>query len=148
MPGSPASRSPQRQHQSRQPSIVIVDDTPTLLTLVSRLLGRNGYRCFCCMDSRLALGFIQGIQPDLVILDLMMPTVSGDELLEAIRRTPALSSVPVLLVSGKSQFLSAYQQKPELQPLATLAKPFTTQVLMAAVEELLTPPNTRSVGEG
>jgi CheY-like chemotaxis protein len=117
--------------------IVIIDDTSSLLTLASRVLEFNGYRCYGCMDSRLALQMLRGIQPELVILDLQMPAPSGDELLRAIRELPMLTQVPVLLVSGNSERLREYQGRGELQPFGVLAKPFSHDALLASIGQLL-----------
>jgi len=83
--------------------LLIIDDEPTNVRIVQRLLELEGYRHFASTcDSRDGLALIEEEQPDCVLLDLMMPYVSGLDLLEGIRQEPSLRSVPVVVLTAST----------------------------------------------
>ena len=83
--------------------LLIIDDEPTNVRIVQRLLELEGYRRFVSTsDSREGLMLIEEEQPDCVLLDLMMPYVSGLDLLDGIRQEPALRSVPVVVLTAST----------------------------------------------
>ena len=83
--------------------IAIVDDEPTNLKVVSRLLRLEGYSTFFTMnDAREALGMIRANQPDLVLLDLMMPHVSGLEILRGMRQCSTTQHTPVIILTAST----------------------------------------------
>lgn len=82
-------------------SIVVVDDTPINLKVISAYLNREGYRRVHTIgDSREAIAALTRFDADLLLLDLMMPHVSGLDILEAMRETPHLRRIPVIVVSA------------------------------------------------
>lgn len=82
--------------------LVLVEDEPDLREGMQDLLSSEGYRVLACGDGRTALGVIEGMTtaPDVVLTDLMMPVMSGWELVEAIRSRPALDATLVVVVSA------------------------------------------------
>src|SRR4051795_10514408 len=79
--------------------IMIVDDDPTNIKVVRRLLEIEGYRNFVTTtDSSAAMYLIADQRPDLVLLDLMMPMVSGLDILLRIRQKPARSFLPIIIL--------------------------------------------------
>ncbi|MBL8873033.1 MAG: response regulator [Planctomycetaceae bacterium] len=83
--------------------ILIVDDEPVNIKVVSRLLRIEGYQNFVSTsDSREALGLLRGENPDLLLLDLMMPHVSGIDILRTIKRSPELQHTPVIILTAST----------------------------------------------
>ncbi len=81
--------------------VMIIDDEPINVTVVRKFLQRSGYRNFDeITDSTQALGHIYTNPPDVLLLDLMMPVVSGLDILEAVRADPTLDRVPVLILTA------------------------------------------------
>jgi putative two-component system response regulator len=83
--------------------IAIIDDEPTNIKVVSRLLHLEGYSTFLTAnDARQAVPLIQTNQPDLVLLDLMMPHVGGLEILKAVRQNSLTSHTPVIILTAST----------------------------------------------
>ena len=80
--------------------ILVVDDVALNVKLLADLLAVNGYRTCTATSGAEALERIAGEQPDLVLLDVMMPGMSGYEVCRAIRADPAHAMLPVVLVTA------------------------------------------------
>ena len=83
---------------SEHPLVLVVDDEPAALDTMCSFLGEAGYRLQRARDGREALELIRGLQPDAVVLDLMLPVISGGRVLAMLHREQ--NDVPVVLVSG------------------------------------------------
>jgi putative two-component system response regulator len=82
-------------------SIMIVDDEPANVAVVRKLLERAGYTSFnTTIDAGVAFDLIKTTQPDVVILDVIMPGVSGVDVLQQIRSDPATHQIPVLILTA------------------------------------------------
>lgn len=83
------------------PCVLVVDDFPDACDLLRRLIVRLGYRASCVHGGEAALAAMRGGPAcGLVLLDLMMPGMSGVEVLHAMRTDPALTAVPVVVCSA------------------------------------------------
>ena len=78
--------------------ILIIDDEPKIVEAVAAYLENSGYETFSAFDGEKALDFINKIKPDLVILDLMLPKISGEEICKTIRKT---SRIPIIMLTAK-----------------------------------------------
>ncbi len=85
-----------------QKTVLIVEDEPDAAELFAEMMRVNGFRVIKTFNSAVAIQTLRQEKPDLVILDLMMPDVSGLEVLRFIRREPELKNMPVIIVSAKS----------------------------------------------
>jgi len=83
-------------------SILIVDDEPDLLELVRVNLDQAGYSVETAGSGRDALAAVRRSAPDLVVLDLMLPDLSGTELCRRIRSDPALADLPIIMLTAKA----------------------------------------------
>ncbi len=140
---SPDRRSACERHKHRsgnnlnqQARILIADDEPDLLDLVAINLESAGYGVICARDGVEALGAVRASLPDLVILDVMMPLLSGVEVARRIRADPACSRIPVLLLTAR------VGESDQVSGLAAgaddyITKPFSVRVLLARVEAAL-----------
>ena len=86
-------------NQNMRPRILAVDDEPNNLKLLARLLGQQ-YHVITLGDGASALAHIAREQPDLILLDIMMPDMNGLEVLQHIRNNEATAHLPVILVSA------------------------------------------------
>jgi putative two-component system response regulator len=81
--------------------LMVVDDEPTNVKIVQRLLELEGYTNFVSTtDSRAALAIMEEERPDCVLLDLMMPFISGLDLLDGMRQDPVLRHMPVIILTA------------------------------------------------
>src|SRR5205823_4845209 len=117
-----------------KPRLVIADDEADIRRLIVFLL--RSYDLFEAQNGKRALELIQEVQPDLALLDVMMPEMTGLNVLEAVRGNPLIASIPIILLSAKGQSAEIEQG---LQSGATryLVKPFESQALRACVAEVL-----------
>ena len=83
-----------------QPSILVVDDTPTNVSVLLDMLGREGYRVLVARDGASALEQVQYARPDLILLDVMMPGIDGFETCRRLRRDPGTASIPVIFMTA------------------------------------------------
>ncbi len=116
--------------------IIIVEDEPNIAESLIFIFSRAGYDVHCVPDGGEAIFEIQNRRPDLVILDVMLPGRSGLEILHDIRKAPAISSIPVLMLSAKGQ---ARDQEVARATGANdyMVKPFSNDEVVARVKSLL-----------
>ena len=82
--------------------VLLVDDEPLVLSYVGQLLGKRGLAFHGVQEGAQALALARTIQPDIVLLDKVLPDMDGIELLSRIRRDEQLSTVPVIMLSGQA----------------------------------------------
>jgi len=80
--------------------VLIVDDDQLTLDALSEVMGSAGHEVTTARDGRTALACAYGLVPELVICDWMMPDMDGTQLLSAMKLSPLLSHIPVLMMSG------------------------------------------------
>ncbi len=85
------------------PTILVVDDELDAQKLLSLILARAGYQVLTASNGAEALAQAEHARPDLIILDVMMPAMDGYEVLRRLRAHPLLSSIPVIMLSAKSE---------------------------------------------
>lgn len=83
--------------------VVIVEDNVSLADIYKTRLELLGYTCFLAHDGRVALSLIEKELPDLVLLDLMVPKVAGDQILETMRASDWGKNIKVLIVSNLNE---------------------------------------------
>jgi DNA-binding NarL/FixJ family response regulator len=84
-------------------TVLIVDDTPGNLALLSDTLSEAHYRVLVATDGQSALEQIQYIKPDIILLDVMMPGIDGFETCRQLKADPATEAIPVLFMTGLSE---------------------------------------------
>lgn len=121
--------------------ILLVEDDDELRRLYELALLPMGYEIYQATDGLEALYQAKAYRPDLIILDLMMPTASGDLVLGFIRSTEELKNTPVLVVSAHNNIASLAEQ---YEADGYLQKPVAIDVLREMVKEMIrleqTPP--------
>jgi DNA-binding response OmpR family regulator len=83
-------------------SLVVADDDRDILRLLERRLSRRGYTVVSVADGRAALDAVRRIQPDAVVLDRLMPTMSGEEVCAALKADERTAAIPVVLLSAQA----------------------------------------------
>ena len=115
--------------------IVAIDDEPANVALLEAMLEEGGYsRVKTVTDSRLAMETCISFEPDLVLLDLMMPDLGGVRVLEEIRDDPELAETPVVVVTGKIDAVPGMKQL--LGDDHVFLKPFAVAELLATVAKI------------
>jgi DNA-binding response OmpR family regulator len=118
------------------PTILVADDEEDLRELVTYRLTRSGYRVIGAGDGLQALKLAAERTPDLMVLDVMMPKLDGYELTRRVRAEAALRSIPVILLTARSQE-SDIDRGFEVGADDYLKKPFNPDELVARVRAVL-----------
>lgn len=117
--------------------ILIVDDEPSILMSLDFLFRKKGFEVFIARDGKEAIELLNEHEPDLTILDIMMPEVDGYEVCTYIRSTPPLAQSGIIFLSAKSK-KSDMEKGLQLGANAYLTKPFSTRELLQNVENIIT----------
>ena len=113
--------------------ILIVDDEKPISDIIKFNIAKEGYEVVTAFNGREAIELFEAEQPDIIILDLMLPEIDGLEVAKAIRKT---SSVPIIMLSAKdSEFDKVIGL--ELGADDYVTKPFSNRELQARVKALL-----------
>lgn len=121
---------------NRQRTVMIIEDEADAAELFSEMMRINGFRVIKMFSSAPAIPIIAQEKPDVILLDVMMPDISGLEVLRYIRREPDLSAIPVIILSAKSM-PSDIKTGIEAGASLYLTKPVGFQDLKQAVEKVL-----------
>jgi DNA-binding response OmpR family regulator len=116
--------------------ILIVDDEPNIVVPLEFLMKREGYEVEVAGDGQAALDAIAAGVPDLVILDVMLPKLSGFEVCRRIRADPRWSGLKVLMLTAKGRD-QEMEKGLGLGADAYVTKPFSTRDLVARIRALL-----------
>ncbi len=117
-------------------TILAVDDVPDNLFILESILGgEENYQIDCVSDGQSALEYISQQPPDLILLDIMMPSMDGYEVTQRIRRNKSLPYIPILLVTAHDQ--SSLSEGLDSGADDFIRKPFDIDELMARVRSLL-----------
>jgi len=129
-------QDPAVQRRAPVRTILAVDDSRTNLGVIGRRLGHLGHLAVLCDNGAEALDLVAARGFDLVLLDMVMPRMSGLHVLTEIRGNPGTADLPVIMLTGRSDPAAA------VEALAAgaddhVAKPFAFEVLAARIEHVL-----------
>lgn len=116
--------------------ILIVDDDPELLRLIGIALQRAGYTPIAAQNAEQALQKVRSVQPALVILDVMLPGISGIDICRELRAQASTLSLPIIMLSAKSQVEDKIQGL-EAGADEYLTKPINPKEMVARVASLI-----------
>jgi DNA-binding response OmpR family regulator len=120
--------------------VLVADDDPEICTLIKTILSKESYEVTVCSDAESALVHIQQDQPfNVLISDFMLPGISGIELITQVRQNSATSRIPIVMISGHSNYAMAARAR-SAGANVFLNKPFSLKQLRAIVHTLLSDP--------
>lgn len=129
-----------------EPYVLVVDDDAAILSVVMLLLETEGYACLGFSDSRTVIPFLEDARktgqrlPEVMLLDLMMPEVSGYDIAAAIKASEGLKSISIIIMTADHRITC-----PSDVPGASdwLSKPFRIEVLLDKIALYLPTPCTQ-----
>ncbi len=116
--------------------VLIADDEPNIVVSLEFLMKQKGYDVRVVGDGQQALAAVGEFRPDLVLLDVMMPRLSGYELCQKMRENPAWAGIKIIMLSAKGRDVEVTEGI-AVGADAYVTKPFSTRDLLAKVAELL-----------
>ena len=121
---------------SARPVILVVEDEIPLLTLLRYNLEKHGFRVDEAGDGQEALLRVAEAKPDLVLLDWMLPALSGLEVCRQLRRRPATRDLPIIMVTARTEDQDAVRAL-DIGADDYISKPFAMDALLARIRALL-----------
>lgn len=116
--------------------ILLVDDQPDNLRLLSALLSERGYEPRGVINGKMAIKAAKSSQPDLILLDIMMPEMDGYEICEQLKAEPKTKEIPVIFVSAKDETIDKVRAF-GLGAVDYIPKPFHVDEVLARIENHL-----------
>lgn len=120
-------------------TIIVVEDEPDTAEMFAEMMRLSGFQAIKSFGGKQALHLISREKPDAILLDIMMPDISGLDVLRFIRRDPRLENIPVIIVSAKSM-PADIQSGMEAGADLYLTKPVGFTDLRSAVERVMVDP--------
>lgn len=117
-------------------SILVVDDSPTERRAISTSLRQRGYQVSTANDGEEAIMKAKGEQPDLIVLDVVMPKKNGFQVCRKLKMTPATKDIKVVLLTSKDQETDKFWGMRQGAD-AYLTKPFNGELLLDTVAGLI-----------
>ncbi|PJJ83791.1 response regulator [Mucilaginibacter auburnensis] len=114
--------------------ILICDDDEGILDMLEMILEESGYNITPVKNSLHIYDEIKKVKPDLILLDLWMPVLSGDQILRTLRKSPETNSLPVIAISASRE---GQRIATEAGASDFLAKPFDLDLLVSKVKEAI-----------
>jgi len=128
---------------STRPAVLVADDDPAIRMLLESVLRDDAWDCHFASDGREALSMAHKLSPDLLVLDIEMPLMTGLEVLRRIRRDTATQRIKILLLTASTD-LKRVEGGLLLGADDYLAKPFSQRALLNRVRNLLSAPSPAS----
>ena len=116
--------------------VLLVDDEPGIIKTVGKRLEMAGYDVLTAMDGKDGLTKAQLGKPDVIILDLMLPKMSGFEVCAALKKDPQYQRIPIIIFTGKGQEMDERLCR-EIGANAYMNKPHQAKALIEQIEALL-----------
>jgi len=119
-------------HKRQSPLILIVDDNPTNLQVLGKLLAEQGYELSIAQSGQEALDFVAETEPELILLDIMMPGMDGYAVCRQLKKNAGTKHIPIIFLTAKiesADIIKAF----ELGAADYVTKPFNAAELLARV---------------
>ena len=116
--------------------VVYIEDDRDLIDLVTRILRPRGIQVIGAIDGQTGLDLIHSLQPDLVLLDLMLPVMDGWEVYKRLSVDPGTKNVPVIIVTAKSQPIDQVLGKQIVKVDGYITKPFNPSELVDCLDQI------------
>ena len=114
--------------------ILVADDEPPIVRLMEFILGRHGHQMLSAVNGEQALAMVREHDPDIVLLDIMMPRIDGYEVARTLRADPKYAHLPIIMLSAKAQD-EDIQKGIEVGVDEYITKPFSPDHLVHVVND-------------
>jgi twitching motility two-component system response regulator PilG len=118
------------------PKILIVDDSPTILRVIDLAIKDTGWEAYHAKDGLSALKLTKELEPDLILLDVMLPVYNGYQVCKLLKTNPKFKSTPIIMLTAKSSVLDRIKGRLANADMY-LTKPFSQVELIEACSKFL-----------
>ena len=135
--GSAAERREKPRVNAREGTrMLIVDDSPTIVALLRKILQQNGYQTLEAGDAEKGIEVARAERPDMIFLDIVLPGMNGFAALRQLRRDPVTREIPIIMISGNEQATEQFYAQ-RIGADDFMKKPFSRSEVFARIERLL-----------
>jgi len=134
--------APGRSNQVAEPVVLVVDDSPTVRKIVQLTLQRERIQVVTAGDGLSALAAVADEQPDLILLDIMLPRMDGYNICQVVRKNMAYRDLPIIMLSGKDGLFDKMRGR-FAGSTEYITKPFDSSELVQTVKRYLDTPAAR-----
>jgi DNA-binding response OmpR family regulator len=117
--------------------ILVVDDEPDILDVTAMRLQAHGYSVVTACDGQAALDAVKKENPDLILLDLALPKISGYDVCKIIKNDPVSKAIPVIIFTASASRSNVDAKMLDIKADDYLIKPFDPQELLAKIKKFL-----------
>jgi DNA-binding response OmpR family regulator len=121
----------------REKLVMVIEDDPEMVELLKLLLRRRAIRVVPVLAAEESFAAVEELRPDLVLLDLMMPKVSGWDIYQHMQASPELCTIPIMILSVQPRKTSELKGQYFDAAAGYFTKPFRPQSLLAQVDRCL-----------
>ena len=118
-------------------SILYIEDDPEMIDLVSLILNRQGFQVIGANGGREGLETVKHTQPDLILLDLMMPDIDGWDVYQQLKTSESTRDIPVIIITAKSQTIDRVLGVQIAKVDDYISKPFRPAELIESIKKIL-----------
>lgn len=118
--------------------VLLVDDDTMIVMLLTKVLSSAGYTVTSAVNGSLGVSAAQVETPDMVVMDMNMPVMTGFEAIRALRSLPAMKAVPILALTGNTS-AGDYEEAYDAGADGFMTKPFDPMAVLARVKEMCPP---------
>lgn len=116
--------------------VLVIDDSPTIVALLKRMLEQSGYIALEAIDAETGVALALSVVPDLIFLDIVLPGMNGFEALRRLRRDPISKTIPIIMISGNELATEQFYAQ-RIGADDFMKKPFSRSEVFARIEKLL-----------
>jgi twitching motility two-component system response regulator PilH len=135
-PSGPERRVKSRSNARPGTRMLVIDDSATIVALLSRMLRQNGYTVLEAEDAETGLEIARTQAPELIFLDIVLPGMDGFAALRQLRRDPLTRHLPIIMISGNEQATEQFYVH-RIGADDFMKKPFARAEVFARIERLL-----------
>jgi len=117
--------------------VVCIEDESEMIDLVSMILSREGYQVIGAPGGLQGLQIVEDTQPELVLLDLMMPDLDGWEVYQRLKSNPKTTKIPIIVVTARAQSIDKILGLHIAKVDDYITKPFSPTELLTSIEKVL-----------
>ncbi len=125
--------------------IVVIDDSAVIRNMVRDMLPKGNFEVLEAKDGIQGINLIRQERPNLIMLDFLLPRMSGWEVFQQIQLQPELQSIPLVLMSGRKEEVAEKLQEP-FEYFEFVQKPFDQKILITAIKTAMIKAKRRPVG--